>query len=147
GFSQLHLADLMDGSATVQEDLEKALKLRERLLGSESTAVGEVLSLRAELAFHQGDLTAAESCLTRALNIVESNVRPDTWEVAEMLLKLATVYFRKNRFSPTEAVLQRTLELCRSLLAEDDQRWIKVCHLRGKLSLELGRPVEAFGSL
>lgn len=147
GFSQLHLAELADGSATIKEDLETALKLRERILGSESTAVGEVLSLRAELAFHQGDLTAAESCLTRALNIVESNLGPDTWEVAEILLKLATVYFRKNRFSPTEAVLQRTLELCRSLLAEDDQRWIKVCHLRGKLSLELGRPVEAFASL
>ena len=147
GFARLHLARLYDGSETVTEDLEGALKLRETHYGSESTLVGEVLSLRAELAFTLDDLSTAESCLTRALNIVESNLGPDTWEVAEILLKLATVYFRKHRFSPTEAVLQRTLELCRTLLDEDDARWIKVCHLRGKLSLELGRPAEAFNSL
>jgi lipopolysaccharide biosynthesis regulator YciM len=147
GFAELHLANLYDGSETVQVDLETALRLRETHYGQETTLVGDVLTLRAELAFNKGDLGTAESCLTRALNIVESNLGPDTWEVAEILLKLATVYFRKNRFSPTEAVLQRTLELCRTLLADNDQRWIKVCHLRGKLSLELGRPAEAFGSL
>ncbi|MFA5508211.1 MAG: tetratricopeptide repeat protein, partial [Vulcanimicrobiota bacterium] len=147
GFAQLHLSNLYDGSETVSRDLEQALKLREALYGSESTLVGDVLSLRAELAFNKDDLSTAENCLTRALNIVESNLGPDTWEVAEILLRLATVYFRKHRFSPTEAVLQRTLELCRSLLPEDDQRWIKVCHLRGKLSLELGRPGEAYKSL
>lgn len=147
GFAELHLANLYDGSQTVSKDLERALKLRETHYGSESTLVGDVLSLRAELAFTKDDLSTAESCLTRALNIVESNLGPDTWEVAEILLRLATVYFRKHRFSPTEAVLQRTLELCRTLLAENDQRWIKVCHLRGKLSLELGRPAEAFSSL
>lgn len=147
GFSQLHLSHLIDGQDVVKEDLEEALKIRETHLGSESTPVGDVLSLRAELAFTEDDLETAENCLTRALNIVESNLGPDTWEVAEILLKLATVYFKKQRFSPTEAVLQRTLELCRTLLEENDHRWIKVCHLRGKLSLELGRPAEAFGSL
>jgi uncharacterized protein HemY len=147
GFARLHLANLYDGSETVQTDLESALAIRENHYGQEATLVGDVLTLRAELAFTKDDLGTAESCLTRALNIVESNLGPDTWEVAEILLKLATVYFRKNRFSPTEAVLQRTLELCRTLLADNDQRWIKVCHLRGKLSLELGRPAEAFGSL
>lgn len=147
GFGQLHLANLSDDPESIKVDLEESLRLREAHLGPESQEVGEVLSLRAELAFAEEDLTTAESCLTRALNIVESNLGPDTWEVAEILLKLATVYFKKQRFSPTEAVLQRTLELCRTLLAENDSRWIKVCHLRGKLSLELGRPAEAFGSL
>ena len=147
GFAQLHLSHLCDSTETVKDDLEQALQLREEHLGSESAPVGDVLSLRAELAFMEDDLTTAENCLTRALNIVESNLGPDTWEVAEILLKLATVYFKKQRFSPTEAVLQRTLELCRTLLDEDDKRWIKVSHLRGKLSLELGRPVEAFASL
>ena len=147
GFAQLHLAKLVDCTETIKDDLERALELRESHLGPEATPVGDVLSLRAELAFSEEDLTTAENCLTRALNIVESNLGPDTWEVAEILLKLATVYFKKQRFSPTEAVLQRTLELCRALLADNDKRWIKVCHLRGKLSLELGRPAEAFGSL
>lgn len=147
GFTQLHLAGLYDGSESIKEDLETALKLREKHLGPESTQVGEVLALRAELAIREKELSTAENCLTRALNIVESNLGPDTWEVAEILLQLANVYFRKNRFSPTEAVLQRTLELCRTLLGENDPRWIEVCHLRGKLSLELGRPSEAFRSL
>jgi lipopolysaccharide biosynthesis regulator YciM/uncharacterized protein HemY len=147
GFARLHLSGIHAGGDTVEEDLEEALRIREAHLGSESNAVGDVLSLRAHLAFSIDDLGTAENCLTRALNIVESNLGPDTWEVAEILLQLATVYFKKQRFSPTEAVLQRTLELCRTLLADNDDRWIKVCHLRGKLSLELGRPAEAFGSL
>lgn len=147
GFARLHLGKLYDGSESIKSDLEEALRIREGLLGAESTAVGDVLTLRSELAFAENDLSVAENCLTRALNIVESNLGPDTWEVAEILLQLATVYFKKQRFSPTEAVLQRTLELCRSLLDDEDRRWIKVCHLRGKLSLELGRPGEAYSSL
>jgi tetratricopeptide (TPR) repeat protein len=74
-------------------------------------------------------------------------VGPETWEVAEILLHLAEVYFQKQKLSPTEAVLQRTLELCQQLLGDLDQRWIEVYHLQGKLSLELGRPVEAFQAL
>lgn len=147
GYARLHLSKLYDGSDTVTEDLEEALRVRESHLGPEATPVGDVLTLRADLAFWENDLSTAENCLTRALNIVKSNLGPDTWEVAEILLQLATVYFKKQRFSPTEAVLQRTLELCRTLLEEDDRRWIKVCHLRGKLSLELGRPAEAYTSL
>lgn len=146
-FTRMHIQGLSLHLERSKQDLETALALRERFDGPESESVGEVLSLRAALAREEGDLEIAESCLTRALNIMETQVGPDSWEVAQVLLHLAEVYFQKQKFSPTEAVLQRTLELCRQLLNRDDKRWIEVHHLQGKLSLELGRPGEAFESL
>lgn len=146
-FARLHLAALGGDAEGAKADLDLALQLRERYDGSETAGVGEVLTLRAQLARQEGDLNTAESCLTRALNISETQAGPDTWEVAEILLHLAQVYFQKQKFSPTEAVLQRTLELSGQLLGDLDSRWIEVHHLRGKLSLEQGRPVEAFDSL
>lgn len=146
-FARMHLSRLAENAEGAKRDLDQALLLRERFDGPEAASVGEVLTLRAQLAREEDDLTTAEACLTRALNISETQAGPETWEVAEILLHLAEVYFQKQKFSPTEAVLQRTLELCRQLLGDLDRRWIEVYHLRGKLSLELGRPVEAFESL
>ena len=146
-FSRMHLTGLTHNPDGAKADLDAALELRERYDGPETSGVGEVLTLRAQLARQENDLGTAEACLTRALNITETQNGPDTWEVAEILLHLAEVYFQKQKFSPTEAVLQRTLELCGQLLGDLDRRWIAVHHLRGKLSLELGRPIEAFESL
>lgn len=145
--SRLHLQEVYVGAGELEADLEQALSLREKHDSPDSAGVAEVLKLRAALKTAEDDLDAAEVDLTRALNIVESTTGQDTWEVAEILLQLATVYFRKQKFSPTEAVLQRTLELCRALLDGEDIRWIEVCHLQGRLALELGRPVEAYDSL
>ncbi len=146
-FARMHLNGLALDAESARRDLDLALVLREQFEGPESAGAGEVLTLRAGLAREEGDLAAAEIALTRALNISETQVGPDSWEVAEILLHLAQVYFQKHKFSPTEAVLQRTLELCRQLLGDLDRRWIEVYHLQGKLSLELGRPVEAFEAL
>ena len=104
--------------------------------GAESLSVGEVLQLRAQVARREGDLVEAEASLAGALNIIESQIGAESWEVAEVLLALAEVYFQKQKYSPTEAVLRRAVELCRQLLSDDDRRWIEVYHLQGKLSLE-----------
>ncbi len=146
-FVKLYLADLTSDVESAKRDLAEALALREKVDGSESVSVGEVLRLRAQIARSEGDLVEAESSLTGALNIMESQVGAETWEVAEVLLALAEVYFQKQKYSPTEAVLRRTVELCRQLLSEEDRRWIEVYHLQGKLSLEQGRPGVAAESL
>ncbi len=145
--ARMDLTGLANGSGSAQADLKEALTLREEFVGMDSSQVGEVLRLQAQLHRRENDLVAAEKCLTRALNISETQDGQETWEVAEILLNLAYVYFKKQKLSPTEAVLQRTLEICRALLEDHDRRWIEVCHLQGKLSLELGRPVEAYDSL
>lgn len=146
-FAKLYLSDLTSDLAAAKQDLAEAFELRARADGPESLLVGEVLRLRAQLARTEGDLVEAESSLTSALNIMESQVGAETWEVAEVLLALAEVYFQKQKYSPTEAVLRRTVELCRQLLTDNDRRWIEVYHLQGRLSLEQGRPAVAAESL
>lgn len=145
--ARMDLLGLANGNGSGQGDLRQALAFREEFVGMDSSQVGEVLQLQAQFYRRENDLVAAEKCLTRALNISETQDGQETWEVADILLNLAHVYFKKQKLSPTEAVLQRTLEICRALLEDHDRRWIEVCHLKGKLSLELGRPVEAYDSL
>src|SRR5262249_51412837 len=70
---------------------QKALSLREKVLGKDHTAFAASLRKVASLKFRQGDLAGAEALYKRALDIVERQIGKDHISVASALSGLAAI--------------------------------------------------------
>jgi CHAT domain-containing protein/Tfp pilus assembly protein PilF len=90
---------------------ERALAIRERVLGPEHTAVADALHLLAVIYDDKNEYAKAEPLNLRALDIREKALGPDHPDVARSLFNLAWIYKVKQDFAKAESLYRRALDI------------------------------------
>ena len=91
--------------------VEKALEIRERLLGQEHAEVASIVGYLAEIYRRKGDFAKAEPLFQRAIKIREDKLGPDHPAVATTLTYLGEVYRFKGEYAIAESVHRRALAI------------------------------------
>ena len=95
---------------TIAEPLyQRALQIREQVLGIEHSDVANSLNGLANLYFQQGKYAEAENFYQRALRIWEQEVGKEHPDVADILYNLALVYSDQGKYEQAEPLYQRAL--------------------------------------
>jgi tetratricopeptide (TPR) repeat protein/transcriptional regulator with XRE-family HTH domain len=108
------------GFAAARPYLERALAIRQRLLGPEHLDIVENLTDLALLLQDQGELAAARSLLEHALAIRERLLDPDDSLVAASLNNLAMLLRDQGELAAARPLLERALEIRERTLGPDD---------------------------
>jgi CHAT domain-containing protein/Tfp pilus assembly protein PilF len=98
---------------------ERALAIREKVLGANHLAVADALQAIAQLCEEKGDYAKAQSLVTRALSIRESALTPEDPSVAESIASLGVVFFSKGDYAQAESLLQRAKGILEKRLGPD----------------------------
>lgn len=99
--------------------IERALAIREKVLGPDHPAVADSLHALAVLYDNKGDYAKAEPHNLRALAIREKALGPDHPEVAKTLNNLAWIYGIRQDYAKAEAFYRRALALQDKALGPD----------------------------
>ena len=99
--------------------VERALEIRERLLGLEDRDVAQSLNNLAILHYFKGDYAKAEPLCQRALAIREKALGPEHPLVAGSLTILATLYWDKANYAKAEPLCQRALAIWEKTLGPE----------------------------
>jgi len=98
---------------TLAEPLhQRALTIREQLLGPEHPQVADSLHELARLYYQQGKYTQAEPLLQRSLHMREKLLGPEHCDVADSLNELALLYYQRGLYTQAEPLFQRALQIC-----------------------------------
>jgi tetratricopeptide (TPR) repeat protein len=99
--------------------IERALEIRERLLGPSDPRTIATLSGLGSLLHAQGDLAGAQATLQRALQLSEATADGDHAETAEILTNLAWTLRYQGDLVGARSALERALELSERTLGPD----------------------------
>jgi CHAT domain-containing protein/Tfp pilus assembly protein PilF len=99
---------------------ERALEIRERILGVDHLDVAASLYHLGEVYRHKGDQQKAASLAQRAIDIREKKLGPEHPEVANALNSLASILRTAGNFSAAEPLLQRALQIKEKTLGPDN---------------------------
>jgi tetratricopeptide (TPR) repeat protein len=94
-----------------EELQQRALRIREKALGPQSTQVADSYTRLAEIHKERGDLAGAEDFFRRAIGIWR-NTAPEHPASASALTGLALLCQAKGEFAEAEALFQHSLEIC-----------------------------------
>jgi CHAT domain-containing protein/Tfp pilus assembly protein PilF len=97
--------------------LERALALREKLLGPNHADVGNTINNLAMLSWREGDLQKTEQSLLRALAIAERSHGPTHPQVGDVLNNVAFLYQAKGDIAQAVSFLTRTNDVFEHNLA------------------------------
>jgi len=98
---------------------QRALAIRERVLGPDHPDVAESLNDLAALYCHQGKYKEAEPLSQRALAITEKARGPEHPHVAIRLNNLAALYNEEGKYAEAEPIYQRALAIREKTLGPD----------------------------
>jgi tetratricopeptide (TPR) repeat protein len=98
---------------------ERALAIREKVLGPEHADTADSLSSLASLLRAQGELNSAKSLFKHALAIREKAFGPDDCRTATSLNNLAAVLRDQGELSAARPLQERALAICESVLGPD----------------------------
>ncbi|MDZ8027733.1 MAG: tetratricopeptide repeat protein [Nostoc sp. DedQUE11] len=98
---------------------EKALSLRQRLLGEEHPDVASSYNNLAGLYLSQGKYSEAEPLYQTALSLRQRLLGEDHFDVATSYNNLAALYYFQGRYSEAEPLYQTALSLRKRLLGEE----------------------------
>lgn len=98
---------------------QRALEMRETVLGQDHIEVAEVLNNLAELYRHQGKFTEAEPLYLRSLVIVEKSLGKNHPTVAAILNNQALLYQDQGELAVAEPIQLRALEIWENALGRD----------------------------
>ena len=99
--------------------VERAIAIREKVLGADHVKVAESLNLLAIIYDDKHEYAKAEPLNVRALTIREKTLGPDHPDVARSLFNLAWLYKVKQEFAKAEATYQRVLAIQEKALGPD----------------------------
>ena len=99
---------------------QRALSMREQLVGEAHPTSVRTLAHLASLYFRQGEFAAAEALYQRALPLAEQLVGTEPSLLVEVLRGLAGVYVDQGKYAQAEPLYQRALHLWEQL-AESEQ--------------------------
>jgi tetratricopeptide (TPR) repeat protein/transposase-like protein/transcriptional regulator with XRE-family HTH domain len=121
---------------TLAEPLyQRALYIREQLLGAEHLDTAQSLSELATLSYQQGKYTQAEQLHQRALHIREQQVGSEHLDTAQSLNELALLYWQLENYEQAEPLYVRALRIRERLLGPDHP---KVAETLNNLALLYG---------
>jgi len=100
------------------EPCQRALAIREKVLGGENTDVAQSLNNLAGLYYLVGDYRKAEPLYKRALVIREKALGSEHPKVATVLSNLALLYQDKGDYAKAEPLYQRALAISEKALDE-----------------------------
>jgi CHAT domain-containing protein len=98
---------------------QRALTIREKILGPDHPDVATSLNNLAELYQTQGRYADAEPFYKRALGIWEKTLGPDHPNVALSLNNLAFLYLEQGRYADAEPLYQRSLAIKEKVFGPD----------------------------
>ncbi|WP_414573145.1 tetratricopeptide repeat protein [Nostoc sp. CCY 9925] len=98
---------------------EKALSLRQRLLGEEHPDVASSYNNLAGLYLSQGKYSEAEPLYQTALSLRQRLLGEDHFDVATSYNNLAALYYFQGKYSEAEPLYQTALSLRKRLLGEE----------------------------
>jgi CHAT domain-containing protein/Tfp pilus assembly protein PilF len=98
---------------------ERALEIRERLLGTEHPDVATGIDGLAGVYFDRGEYVKAEPLYLRALAIREKALGNDHPATAESLNNLAAVYTLQGKYGQAEPLYKRALDIREKALGDD----------------------------
>jgi CHAT domain-containing protein/Tfp pilus assembly protein PilF len=100
--------------------VERALKTREMILGTDHRDVAAALNSLALIYWNKSDYAKAEPLYQRALSIVEKVLRPEHPIVANSLNNLALLYKDKGDYAKAEPLFLRALAIWEKALGPED---------------------------
>jgi CHAT domain-containing protein/Tfp pilus assembly protein PilF len=117
-YEALRLAE--DGRTDQAVELaNRALAIREKVLGSEHRDVAASLHTLGRLYTNKGDLTTAEVFLQRAAEATAKISGAESLEYAEVLHNLAYIQFRRGNHAQAEQLNQRSLSIREKVAGPD----------------------------
>lgn len=102
---------MSEGYHEAEALLQRALDIRERILGSDHLEVALSLSHLGFLYRSQGKYAQAESLYQRALSIGEQSLGPNHLQVALPLNSLAVLYRDRGQYAEAKRLYQRALQI------------------------------------
>ena len=97
----------------------RALEIRERVLGPDHPETATSLNNLAALYYNQGWYEEAEPLYKRALEIVKWVLGPDHPDMATSLNNLASLYNNQGRYEEAEPLYKRALEIVERVLGPE----------------------------
>jgi CHAT domain-containing protein/Tfp pilus assembly protein PilF len=98
------------------EALNEALRLKEKLVGTDDSSLVQLLSMIADLQSLQGRSIDAIPRLERALAISEKKFGKESHEAATALASLGNTRLQAGEVGPALACLKRSLQICKTIL-------------------------------
>ena len=121
----------------------KALFIREKVLGPEHPDVATALDNLGLLYWRQGKYAEAESLCRQALSIREKARGPDHPEVATSLNSLAKLHLSQGKYPEAEPLFRRALDILEKTLGPDHTDVAASLHNLAILYVNQGKYVEA----
>src|SRR5215470_15249350 len=97
---------------------ERAMEIRERLLGTEHRDVAAAVGLLADVYYGRGEYARAEPLYRRALDIYEKALGKDHPLTAASLKDLAILYRERGKYTEAEPLFKRALDIYEKTLGE-----------------------------
>ena len=110
------------GDPEVRAALERAVRIKEALLGPENPATARSLTLLGLLLYERSQYGEAGRLLRRGLEIRERALGPDDPIVARSLQYVATLEYQEGRDSTALSLIERAIDIERAALPADDPR-------------------------
>ena len=123
---------------TARTALERALAIRERLLGPRHASTGATLNDLARLHLSAGRYTEAQAAFERALRIREAVFGPEHAVVAQSLRGLGDVLRSTGDSTRAQAVLERALAIFEKRFGTDHAAVASTLHLLGLVAQHRG---------
>jgi len=132
------------GEFTQAEPLyQRALSIRERLLGPDHPLVAASLHALAGPVQAQGKYAQAEALLLHALRIYEQAASPDTPALAYSLHELAFVYWQQGKYAQAEPLYRRALHIREQFAGSNNHEIAYSLHNLALLFYEQGKAEQA----
>ncbi|WP_224249674.1 CHAT domain-containing tetratricopeptide repeat protein [Hyalangium gracile] len=122
---------------------QRALELREAVLGDKHPDVAQCLLLLGSIHLMQANYARAEPLLQRALAIREAALGPRHRDVAESLNALGTLSLKQGHPEQAESLYRRALEIREEVLGKDHPEVASLLNNLGNLALMQGQLARA----
>jgi tetratricopeptide (TPR) repeat protein/DNA-binding XRE family transcriptional regulator len=123
--------------------LQRALRIREQVLGTDHPDVARTLNYLANVYWQQSKYGKAEPLLQRALRIREQVLGPNHPEVANTLHNLATLFLAQGNYGAAEPLYQQALRIVEQSLGPNHLNVASTLHNLASLFLTRGSYVAA----
>jgi predicted ATPase/class 3 adenylate cyclase len=102
-----------------EENLNKALQIREAVLGAEHLDTASTINNLALVYFDQSKYDRAESLYIRTLEIIEKTLGREHPKAIELLHCLAGLYASQGKFEQAELLFMKTLDIGEKVLGKE----------------------------
>jgi CHAT domain-containing protein/Tfp pilus assembly protein PilF len=134
---------VMGPPVSAYTSIERALEIRERVLGPDHPDVAVALNGLGRLHRSKGDQAKAESIFQRALSICEKSFGPENPAVTDSLSNLGHLYRSQADYARAEAMFQRALAILERSLGPEHPNFAFALHNLGLLYWSKGNYAKA----